>query len=125
MFQHSPANAPRFAARLISGGALPRRSRQTGPNHWWHRAAPQPPGGTRGDVCELCLSFTEVNYFRTQRKPFSRTLVLFLRQVAIHNQCVRHIARMRLVCLALSSLKGRGFVNRVVDQWFCWLSASG
>ena len=26
---------------------------------------------------------------------------------------------------ALSSLKGRGFVNRVVDQWFCWLSASG
>ena len=27
--------------------------------------------------------------------------------------------------LALSSLKGRGFVNRVVDQWFCWLSASG
>ena len=27
--------------------------------------------------------------------------------------------------VALSSLKGRGFVNRVVDQWFCWLSASG
>ena len=27
--------------------------------------------------------------------------------------------------MALSSLKGRGFVNRVVDQWFCWLSASG
>ena len=26
---------------------------------------------------------------------------------------------------ALSSLKGRGFVNGVVDQWFCWLSASG
>ena len=32
----------------------------------------------------------------------------------------------RLSCCrrALSSLKGRGLVNWVVDLWFCWLSAS-
>ena len=27
--------------------------------------------------------------------------------------------------LCLSSLKGRGSVNTLVDQWFCWFSASG
>jgi hypothetical protein len=31
----------------------------------------------------------------------------------------------RAAAETLSSLKGRGCVNRVVDQWFCWLSASG
>ena len=47
MFQQPPVqtNAPRFAA-VISGGALPRRSRQTGPNHWWHRAAAPPAART-------------------------------------------------------------------------------
>ena len=34
-------------------------------------------------------------------------------------------ARWAAIAVALSSLKGRGFVNRVVDQWCCWLSASG